>query len=219
MHHLTDVFIESMGPVRDVYIKKEEMYDGPQSIALLGYHNRLLAIHTQISSLPSAEVRGHSRPNDWVYEACCIAAVTYTNAIKNLSKVRDCDPSISESWGSSRGNTAPPTTMSLPEQLFEALQKTDLAGIRQDMDGVLYWVCVVGAAAAHTLAATNNASQAMEYNPEHSYPVWVRRNLDMHPFRTMAILVPQHPTPIIMAQKKLYRFQEVIREAAAPGRA
>jgi len=218
MYHLTEVFIESMGPATDICIKKEEIFDGPQSIALLGYHNRLLAIHTQISTLPSAEVQGHSRSNDWVYESCRIAAVIYTNTIKNLSKMGDCDPSVPASWGSSHGNIAPPPTKSLPEQLFETLQKTDLAGIWQDMAGVLYWVCVVGAAAAHTLTATNIASQAMEY-PEHSYPVWVRRNLDMHAFRTMAILVPQHPTPIIMAQKKLYRVQEVIREAAAPGRA
>ncbi|KAH3915100.1 hypothetical protein HBI56_015580 [Parastagonospora nodorum] len=221
MRHLTDVFIESMGPATDLCIKKEEIYDGPQSIALLGYHNRSLAIHTQISSLLSAEVQGHSRSNDWVYEACRIAAVIYTNAIKNLSKIGDYDPSISAGCCSSRGDTAPSPTKSLPEQLFEALQKTDLAGIWQDMAGVLYWVCVVGAAAAHTLAAAaaNNASPSMEYNPQQSYPVWVRRNLDMHAFRTMAILVPQHPTPIIIAQKKLYRVQEVIREAAAPGRA
>ncbi|EAT91356.2 hypothetical protein SNOG_01707 [Parastagonospora nodorum SN15] len=167
------------------------------------------------------EVQGHSRSNDWVYEACRIAAVIYTNAIKNLSKIGDYDPSISAGCCSSRGDTAPSPTKSLPEQLFEALQKTDLAGIWQDMAGVLYWVCVVGAAAAHTLAAAaaNNASPSMEYNPQQSYPVWVRRNLDMHAFRTMAILVPQHPTPIIIAQKKLYRVQEVIREAAAPGRA
>jgi hypothetical protein len=220
MYHLTELFIASMGPLMDGCIKEEEAEEQRQSSALHDYGRQSSLILEQISSLPSAAVQDHFRTNDWVYEACRIAAVIYTRAITGLepfSKVGECSHSNasfnSVDSASGRSTTCLPSTQSLPEELFEALRKTDLENVWKDTAGVLYWVCAVGAAAARTPDGINNIDSTIP-DPPQSYSVWVRRNLAKHAFRTMAILVPQHPTPIIMAQKKLYRVQELIREAS-----
>jgi hypothetical protein len=220
MRHLTNLFIATMSPHMDGSIKEEQIDEQHQSSAFVEHGLRSTTIRAHISSLPSAEEQGHSRSNDWVYEACRIAALMYTRAIVDLepfSTIGNPDysnGSLDHACWPSTDHSPPQSYMrSLPEQLFEAVRRTDHANIWGDMAGVFYWVCAVGAAAARTPAGIDNTLQSMTCNRAQSYPVWVRRSLAMHATRTMVLLVAVHPTPIVMAQKNLYRVQELIRKA------
>lgn len=218
MRDLTDLFIAYAEPLTDQCIKEDEEDEEHRSLAIFDYNDKSSAIRALMLSLPSAEEQGHPSSGDWVYEACRIAAVIHTEAIVELepfSKIGDprySSGSLSNTgWTSTYRTTRPSPSKSLPEKLSEALGKTDCANIWSDMAGVLYWVCVVGAAAARTPAGMDNGLQSMTCNGQQSYPIWVRRSLAMHATRTMVILVALHPMPTIMAQRKLYRIQELIR--------
>jgi hypothetical protein len=212
MRELTDLFINRIGSVAGSYIKEEEVDERHGSYAIVEYGDKSLAIYRYVLSLPSAQEEGHPSSNDWVYEACRITAIIYTEAIvalEQFSKVGDINYSrgsfTSAHWSSRT------CTKSLPEKLYEALEHTDIASVWGDMAGVLYWVCAVGAAAARTPVGSNSGSESIVCERQQYYPVWVQRCLAMTATRTMIILVSKHPTPMVIAQRRLYEVQELIR--------
>ncbi|KAH8726116.1 hypothetical protein GQ44DRAFT_706428 [Phaeosphaeriaceae sp. PMI808] len=66
------------------------------------------------------------------------------------------------------------------------------------MSGLLYWVCFVGVAAART--STSRAVCAIR----------ARRHHIMAATRALVSLIFHHPIPILKAQKRLLRVQELI---------
>jgi hypothetical protein len=209
MRDLTDLFLtSSVESTNSLGIKVEDDERGSRHI--LEFREKAKDIHDNLASLPSAYATGHVASQDWVYEACRIASLIYTVAI--IGRVpfsvaaRSCAfRNISTSDLTANSGPANQSLAASPaEALFEVLKLTDTANIWKDMAGVLYWVCAVGAAAAHTPFAI------IEDHRPSAYQTWVQQCLVMHGFRAMNILLFEHPTPMIMAQQKLLRVQEVL---------
>jgi hypothetical protein len=198
MRDLTNLFIREMGPHVDKHVKKEELDDKHYTEVLIRYGNKSHEIRNHVLTLPSAREQGHLCSGDWVYEACRIAAVIYAEAIveqQDFSTVGDhlYDREAFRTY--IQYSTCPLPTDTLVGKLYEALEHTDLDKIWGDMAGVLYWVCTVG-----TTAAPKGDS------------MWLRRFLGKHAARTMCILVPPHPTPMRLTQRRLHEVQKLIRD-------
>lgn len=194
MCNLTDAYIEDNAGLYDVG-SRDAARLSPQST---NFAARASKIRERLANLPSASTKGLATSNDWVYEACRLAAIIYTTAIDN------CVPfSIAVNYVSPTTHSVDPT-----ELLLGALERTDVAGVWRNMAGVLYWVCAIGAAAARTTATTNTEDEPN--NDSRTREIWVRRCLTMHATRTMIILALEHPVPTLMAQKRLLRVQELI---------
>jgi hypothetical protein len=181
----------------DKHVKKEELDDEHHTYVLNQYGSRSHEIRNHVLTLPSARNWGYLCSVDWVYEACRIAAVIYAEAIVELQDFSTVgNPRYArEAFRTAIQYTTCPLHTDTPSRkLFEALEHTDLDNIWGDMAGVLYWVCAVG-----TTAARKGDSMLL------------RRSLGKHAARTMCILVPQHPTPIRLTQRKLHKVQELIR--------
>lgn len=103
-------------------------------------------------------------------------------------------------------------TETLVGKLYKTLEHTDLDNIWKDMAGVLYWACAVGTAAARTPFVSSKARLNILSHGQQTDLVWVRRCLARHAARTMCILVPQHPTPMLLTHRRLYKVQELIRK-------
>jgi hypothetical protein len=203
MRNLTDIFIA----------------DGAELVPLDGelsmnYDLKALDIRDRLASLPSAHMPGLPTTKDWVYETCRIAALIYTAAIFQGVPFSVAADSIYDSTFFESDSHASTTAEDylfaprLPEALYEALIRTDTTSIWNNMSGVLYWVCAVGAAAART-SATVNMSQKTGFRDE-AYAVWVRRCLIMASTRTMIVSIFLNPTPLLIAQKRLLKVQELI---------
>jgi hypothetical protein len=215
MRDLTYLFILGMGPHADEHINTGELNGGHYPYVLNGDESKSHEIRDYILSLPSARDGGHSCSGDWVYEACRIAAVIYAEAIvelQNFSTVGDPCYAREAFWTSIHCTTCPLPTDTLTGRLYEALEHTDLDNIWGDMAGVLYWVCAVGTTAARTSFALGKLRHTVPSQGQRGDPMWVRRSLGKHAARTMGILVPQHPTPMRLAQRKLYKVQRLIQE-------
>jgi hypothetical protein len=207
MRDLTELFLAIPGAQANADgVKVED--DERGSRCLLEYRHKANDIFTYLVSLPSATNPGHVSSQDWVYEACRIAALIYTIAIIERVPfsvaVRSSIFSNISGSGSVANSAATHQSLAISpvEALFEALKRTDVSNVWRDMAGVLYWVCAVGAAAARTPTALDPVHQSQQ--------VWVRQCLVMHGARTLIILLFQHPMPIIMAQQQLLRVQEVL---------
>jgi hypothetical protein len=213
MRDLTDVFIAHNAGLGSVYDVEAER-PGRLSPPAVEYEAKASVIHQRLSSLPSAYTPGHAASDDWVYETCRIAALIYTTAFimrvpfsvaANLSHHHHEPPDAGSSAKPSAGDD--PTTR-LTEALYESLGRTDIANLWNNMTGVLYWVCAVGAAAARMPSTIDMTAQARLQNE--AYSVWVRRCLIMTSTRTMIVLIFQHPVPMLIAQKRLLKVQELI---------
>ncbi|KAH7073642.1 hypothetical protein BKA63DRAFT_491628 [Paraphoma chrysanthemicola] len=213
MRQLTDVFIAhnaGLGSVYDVEV------DGPGRLSppKVDFEARVSVIHQRLLSLPSAYQSGHAASNDWIYETCRIVALIYTTAIimrvpfsvaADLSHHHDIPIDAGPPTNS---NIAYLPTTRPTEALYEALGRTDVANLWNNMSGVLYWVCVVGAAAARSPATIDMTAKTRLHDDAHA--VWIRRCLIMLSTRTMIVLVFQHPQPVLTAQKRLLKVQELI---------
>ncbi|KAL5121529.1 hypothetical protein ACEQ8H_000601 [Pleosporales sp. CAS-2024a] len=204
IHHLTESFIATYGAPQASGMKEEEAEER-QSNAYISHRSRSEPIIERINALPSAAVAGHTDSDDWVYESCRIAALIYTDALHELRPFSHLDSPGHANHGFSHAHQYPaaqppfqPSTRSLPEELLEALVKTNLPNVWSDMIGVLYWVCTVGAIAARG---------------QESCPFWVRRSLNMHAARAVLIQATDYPASTVMALKKLYTVQETIRKS------
>ncbi|KAF1835243.1 hypothetical protein BDW02DRAFT_496370 [Decorospora gaudefroyi] len=198
MRDLTDLFIAHNADIYDVS-------DVPLSSIDTDYITKFTAIRSRLTLLPSAYTPGLATSNDWVYEACRLAALIFTaSMVQRLPFSTTADPSrnvlVPESI--SMNHDAPFPTTRLSETLYEVLQRTDLDNVWNDMSGVLYWVTAVGAAAARAIDVAPG--------PELRYAVWVRRCLTMFSMRVMTVLMFEHPVPVLRAQKKLLRVQELV---------
>ncbi|KAF2269056.1 hypothetical protein CC78DRAFT_336276 [Lojkania enalia] len=192
----------------------------PQSgTPLQQYELRGSEIRARLASLPSAYTPGLTVTNDWVYEACRLAAIIYTSAITMrvpFSVAAQHGHSAILSSGSSPASPQlgdHPDSSDLIAALYEALRRTNTDEIWGPMSGVLYWAAMVGAAAART-PSTLKLSQT-SWSRSEAYAIWVRRCLIMIATRAMIILVFQHPLPVVCAQKRMLRVQQLIGSGGA----
>ncbi|KAF1844844.1 uncharacterized protein K460DRAFT_405124 [Cucurbitaria berberidis CBS 394.84] len=214
MRDLTDLFLTHHAELEVIFdIDEGEMRR--LSSASVDYDIKVAEIRERLASLPSAYIPGLPMSNDWVYEACRITALIYTTSIiMRVPFSVAADPCQNLVFSDSRalanaqagGHMLP---IRLTEALYEVMERTDTSNIWDDMSGVLYWVCSVGAAAARTPASINMAQQSRFLS--HGYAVWIRRSLIMFSTRAMIVLVFQHPLPVILAQRRLLKVQKLIR--------
>ncbi|CAO2648315.1 Nn.00g075820.m01.CDS01 [Neocucurbitaria sp. VM-36] len=216
MRDLTNLFLThptKLDIISDIDVGETKCLSLPVTV-----DRKVNGIRERLSSLPSAYTPGLPTSNDWVYEACRLTALIYTASIIMLVPFSvAADPSQNQILFESRALTNSQAgghlqTTRLTEALYEVLELTDTSNIWDNMPGVLYWVCAVGAAAARTPTAINMIPQTRFRNE--AYTVWIRRCLIMFSTRTMILLVFQHPLPVLLAQKRLLKVQELIRGAA-----
>ena len=218
MKDLTSLFIThntALNTIHDVDTVDVSRLSPPNEY----YEARVYSIRTRLAALPSAHSIGLSVSGDWLYEACRIAALIYTTAVAlrvpfSVAADPNCvdyldTPASSAAWNGDEPVHKPHLT----EALYQTLQRADTSNLWKNMSGVLYWVSVVGAVAART-PSTMNMAQQDRFEHE-SYSVWVRRCLIMTATRTMIVLVFEHPTAIIEAQKTLLKVQELIGSHAS----
>ncbi|KAH7411925.1 hypothetical protein DE146DRAFT_258572 [Phaeosphaeria sp. MPI-PUGE-AT-0046c] len=206
MCDLTDLFVAGNKDANAPEIKLEDQGRGSQR--LITFHYKANDIRQRLTSLASAYKPGLDTTNDFVYEACRIVALIYVTALIDRSPFSvaarsskfvstPSSGSVAKARADRQGSATSPV-----EALVEVLKNTVTANIWGDMAGIFYWVCAVGAAAARTPAISDG-----HYRPSLSEE---RRYLDMHATRAMTILVFEHPTPVLMAQRKLLKIQSII---------
>lgn len=174
------------------------------------YTRKLSEIRRRIDSLPSAQTQGLLTSNDWIYEACRIAAVIYTQAIAlrvPFSYAAEMAYDITRE--TNRLASEPPSlATSLIAALYKVLGRTNTDELWGSLSGVLFWVTIVGAAAASRDIVGDNPqlpTLAIDEDSKRTRPT-----LRMLSTRTMIMLVLQHPVSIIMGQTKLLQIQELL---------
>ncbi|KAF2865634.1 hypothetical protein BDV95DRAFT_554195 [Massariosphaeria phaeospora] len=214
MRDLTDLFLAHnvyLDTVLDVEAEEDKARLGP---SFLNYDAKIAGIRARLASLPSAYTPGLPTTEDWVYESCRIASIIYTSAIimrVPLSTAAQPNRNIILADTASATNSITgghPVTTRLTEALYEVLEKSDAANVWHDMSGVLYWVASVGAAAARAPASINILQTPMSRSE--AYTTWVRRCMIMYATRSMILLIFRHPIPVVTAQKRLLKVQELI---------
>jgi hypothetical protein len=213
MRDLTDIVLEHNAILYTTV--DNDAADTPFTIPQFeNYDIKTNEIRARLTLLPSARSPGLLVTGDWIYEACRIAALIYTIAITmGIPFSAAADPSYSgslETMTTSFDQNSDKRAYRTPltEALYEALQRSDTSNIWNDMSGVLYWVSVVGAAAAR---APNSLSVTQQDKDRYgARSIWIRRCLIMTATRTMIMLVFEHPTATITAQRTLLRIQELI---------
>jgi hypothetical protein len=218
MRDLTNIFIKhstALNMIHDVEAVDIARLSPPNEY----YEARIYGIRARLATLPSAHNPGLSVSGDWVYEACRIAALIYTTAIAlrvpfSVAADPNCvdyldTPAPLAGWD----NDERVHKAHLTESLHETLKRTNTSNLWKNMSGVLYWVSAVGATAAR-IPSTMNMTQQDRFKHE-AYSVWVRRCLIMTATRTMVVLVFEHPTAIIAAQRTLLKVQELIGSHAS----
>jgi hypothetical protein len=218
MRDLTNIFVAhyaNFNRVHDFDAVDIERLSPPSE----AYEANIRAIQTRLAQSPSAYTPDISVSGDWVYEACRIAATIYTTAIAmgvpfsiaaDPNYVNLLEPSTPFS---SSDSDQPFVKPHLTEALYETLKRANTTNVWKNMSGVLYWVSAVGAAAARIPSAIDMAQQD-RFAPG-AYSVWVRRCLIMTATRTMVVLVFEHPTAIITAQRTLLKVQALIGSHAS----
>jgi hypothetical protein len=212
MRELTDLFVkhnaeESIHDISDTDTISLDSID-------IEYLTKMTDIRERLTMLPSASIPGLAISNDWIYEACRIAALIYVASIIlrlpfSTTAEPAFNPLVAESEAfNNPGNETPRFTTRLSEALYEVLERTDLTSLWGNMSGTFYLVTSIGAAAARSPAAIRTSQQPQSQSD--AYAIWVRRSLTMYSMRAMAILVFEHPIPIILSQKRLLRVQELI---------
>jgi len=178
------------------------------------YKSKAAEVQKRLVSLPSAHTPGLTTSRDWVYEACRIAALIYTaSIIFRLPFSVTADPCRNplvfeaEFFSSADAGRSLRTTR-LSNTLYEVLNRTDLDNVWGNMSGVLYWICAVGAAAARSPATVNMKRRSS--SPSEAKAIWIRRCLVLISVRVMSLLVFDHPIPVLRAQKRLLKVQELI---------
>lgn len=210
MRDLTDLFIahESAMEIQRDAFEVDATYTENRDIE---YNSMVTAIRKRLTRLPSAHVSNLPTSNDWVYEACRIAALIYAASIILRLPISDTadpcqNPLVAESEASYRLEPgASLLNTRLSEALFNALQHTPVADLWDNMSGVFYWVSTVGAAAARSPAVIYETPQWQSREEK-----WSRRCLVNFSTRAMIKLVFDHSKPVLMAQKKLLKIQQLV---------
>ena len=200
-----------LNTVRDAESPEDVSGSGP---SFEEYDGKLSEVRARLATLPSAYTPGIPLTGDWVYESCRIAAIIYTSAmILRVPFSEAASPGrspILADMASFTNSSAGGHLLStrLAHALYETLERTNLAESWGSMGGVLYWVAAVGAAAARTpisITMTRTPRSRSE-----AYDVWVRRCLIMVATRAVVLLLFEYPIPMVKAQKKLLKVQELI---------
>ena len=214
MRDLTDLFIAHNTAFDTVVDLEADAHEAGHEQLSVRYDAKLAEIRARLALMPSARVQGQPTTGDWIYEACRVASIIYTGAIimrvplsvaaepyRNVI-MRD----IASLEGTSKGTQI--TTPRLTETLYEVIEVTNTIDMWNNMSGVFYWVTMVGAAAARTSMNINTYSRPSSVNE--AYGTWVRRCLIMFATRTMTLTLFEHMLPLIMAEKKLLKVQELL---------
>jgi hypothetical protein len=221
MRELTDICIAHSAALDTVFDLDVQSHDAWHAPSLETYDAKLAGIRARLVSLPSAHVPNLCTTHDWVYEACRIAAIIYTSAmimrvplsvaaypVGNVI-MRD----IASLMGATDSEQA--SIPRLTETLYETIEKTNIGDLWGSMTGVFYWVTTVGAAAARTPVNIDVYSRPSCVNE--AYATWVRRCLIMFATRAMILMVFEHPLPLILAEKKLLKVQELLGSGSSRG--
>lgn len=214
MRDLTDLFIAHSSDLETVLDVDEEASVSPTEPYLLDYDAKICEMRAKLASLPSAYTPGLPTTNDWIYEACRIAAIIYASAIImrvpfSVAAEAGRNPILLDSASLMDPlDGARLLSTRLTEALYEAMEKTNNGSVWDDMSGVYYWVAAVGAAAARTSVTICTYQRPSSHSE--AYATWVRRCLMMFATRAIIILMFQHPFPVLIAQKKLVKVQELI---------
>ncbi|USP80569.1 uncharacterized protein yc1106_07843 [Curvularia clavata] len=177
------------------------------------YNSRVAAIRKCLTRLPAAHIPGLPTSNDWVYEACRITALIYAaSVILRLpfsTAANPCrNPLVAESEAfNCVGPEFSLLNTHLSEALFKALQRTNVGDMWNKMSGVFYWVSTVGAAAARLPPTLHELQQQSR---DAIYAKWVQRCLVVYSSRTMIKLMFDHARPLLAAQEKLLKIQELV---------
>lgn len=219
LRDLTDIFlgfhksydVTSAPDIDEGYSGGDDGYSGggltPQE-----YDTKIAKIRARLARYPSIQSPGSAMANDWIYESCRIAAIIYASSIimrVPFSFVSEPGRAVLLSDSNAAiGIPDPLASRRLSDALYEALERSGTADIWGDMCGVLYFVTLVGGAAARSPSTTQPPSP--EYRGR-SNAMWARRCLIMFATRTMIILIFQYPHAVINAQQKLMKVQELIK--------
>lgn len=220
MRDLTNLFIAHHDTTAAVYDLEAGEYAASSSPSPRQYDAKVQEIRERLASLPSAHTPGLPTSSDWEYESCRIASLIYASAIimrVPLSVAAASGPSIIFDnerpliqTGYGCDNESAAQSQCLVKLLYETLERSNTEDIWGDMAGVLYWVSLVGAAAGRNVVSLNMSMEPTRPRAE-AYATWVRRCFIMFATRAMIILIFQHPLPIVLAQKKMLKVQELLR--------
>lgn len=181
---------------------------GRLSALSVEYDTETAKFRNKLASLPSAHLPGLPVTGDWIYEACRLTAIIYTSALLTCVPFSiAADPSHNVIWQTATISERLPNRR-ISDMLYEALERTNTGDMWNNMAGVFYWVCAVGAASARTSAIINSNQRPSAHSE--AYSTWVRRCLTMLSSRTLAQLIFEHPLPLLATQRKLLRIQELI---------
>ncbi|OAG01714.1 uncharacterized protein CC84DRAFT_1221199 [Paraphaeosphaeria sporulosa] len=211
---LTDVFLDYNDNLATIV--DEHDHNRLRTLSV-DYDLKVAQFRTKLASMPSAYTPGLPTSNDWIYEACRITALIYMSAlITGVPFSQAADPTLNavvreaasisdEGWPTKR----------LTESLYEVVERTNTGDSWNNMVGVFYWVCVVGSAAARTSAIISTNSRPSVHSE--AYPTWVKRCLTMFSSRTLALMIFEHPLPLLVTQKKMHKIQALVgRNASHP---
>ncbi|KAF2443475.1 hypothetical protein P171DRAFT_495244 [Karstenula rhodostoma CBS 690.94] len=183
------------------------------------YDAAVAQFRTRLASMPSAYTPGLPTTNDWIYEACRLTALMYMAAIITcvpFSAAADPAQNAVVRTAASISDGGWPTKR-LTESLYEVVERTNTGDSWNNMVGVFYWVCVVGSAAARTPVILSTKSRPSVHSE--AYSAWVKRCLTMYSSRTLALMIFEHPLPLLVAQKKMHKIQALIGRNASHPRA
>lgn len=213
VRELTDLFLAYSSNLTSIYDGEVEFDKTCLRDLSIDYDVKVAQIRTRLASRPSACTIGLPTTNDWIYESCRITALIYTSAIITCVPFSiAADPEQNAVVGSAAMISSPPTRR-LTESLYEALERTNTGDLWNNMAGVFYWVCSVGAAAARTHTTTNMYSRPSSRSE--AYSTWVKRCLTMFSSRALAQMIFEHPLPLLSALRRLLSIQELIGRKAS----
>lgn len=178
------------------------------------YDKRTNDICMRLASLPSAQTVGTSVHNDWIYEACRIAALIYASSIMtrvSFSTTAEPEQNFILKIPSLAYNTQAHDSLRsrrLNETLYEALQRTNTGDLWGKMIGVFYWVTAVGAAASRTKLTVNPTHRTLSHGE--AYAMWIRRCFILHSIRAVILELFQNSLPTVLAQNTLLRVQALL---------
>ncbi|KAJ4289627.1 hypothetical protein N0V90_010956 [Kalmusia sp. IMI 367209] len=217
---MTELFLVYSGKLVDlVEIESEVDNDNKQLRTLsVEYDVEVAKFRTKLASLPSAYTPGLPTTGDWIYEACRLTAVIHVSALITCVPFSTAaDPAQNAIWRTAASIFECLPTRRLTDMLYEVLERTNTGDMWNNMAGVFYWVCAVGAAAARTPVTINSYQRPNSHNE--AYATWVRRCLTMYSSRTLAQMIFEHPLPLLATQRKLLRIQELIGRGASRSQA
>ncbi|KAF2711079.1 hypothetical protein K504DRAFT_376174 [Pleomassaria siparia CBS 279.74] len=214
MRDATDLFIDHFRGLNTVLDVEAEEHIMRVGLTAQEYDVKMADIRARLAALPSALVPGLPTTNDWLYESCRITAIIYMGSMLlrepfSVSADASRNPILSDMAAVTPSSLARGHLVSqdLTTALYKAISMSDTTTIWGDLSGVLYWVASVGSAAARTPETMNMPH--MPRNGSQARAIWIRRNMVMFATRSLLMLFFEHPIPILVAQKKLLKVQEL----------